>query len=77
MTKHVLIQGKPPKKKKIGQHPVLPDPTSELPVQYHEKAQEDLDIYGDADTGKVKAGKLSIVDKIFKGIPVKIVENDD
>lgn len=77
MTKHVLIQGKPPKKKKIGQHPVLPDPVSDMLDHTPEEAQENLDIYEDADTGKLKAGKQSIVDKIFKGLPVKLVENDD
>ncbi len=76
-TKHVVIQSRPPKKKKkMEQHPILPDPIADLPLE-HGEYPEELDIYQEADTGKLKSGDLSILDKVFKGLPIKLKEKDD
>lgn len=76
MTKHVLIQGRPPKEDKVGEHPLLPNPAAELPIQYGENPEK-LDPYRKADTGKLKTGSMSILDRIFLGIPLKIAKEDD
>lgn len=75
MTKHVLIQAKPPKEDEVGQHPLLPNPAAELPIQYGENPK-DLDPYREAGTGKLKTGGLAIMDRIFLGIPLRITKED-
>lgn len=73
--KHVLIQAGPPKESKMKEHTILPNPWSELPIGNNEAAKKE-NIFKDSKTGKLKAGNLSTIDKMLKGVPLKIKEED-
>ncbi|MFW5902647.1 MAG: hypothetical protein ACOCTT_02045 [archaeon] len=75
MTKHVLIQSEPPEKSKMREHPILPNPISEMPLEYG-GTPEDLQIYREAKTGKLSTEK-TIIDKIFKGLPITLKKQED
>lgn len=74
--KHVVIQAPPPKKNKMKEHGILPDPLNEMPLTSKEASKKQSP-YKDAKTGKLKAGELSILDKVFKGLPIKLQENNE
>ncbi len=75
MAKHILIQGKPPKEKKMKEHPVLPNPASEMPLQ-HGEIPEKMKIYKEADTGKIST-EQSIIDRVFKGLPITLKKQEE
>jgi|GEM_PF-6780454 len=75
MAKHILIQSEPPEKSKMKEHPVLPNPAAELPLEYG-KTPEDLQIYKKAETGKLST-ESNILDKIFKGLPITLKKEED
>ncbi len=74
MTKHILIQSEPPEEKKMKEHPILPNPLAELPIQG--KMPEELQMYKDIDTGKLSTEK-EIIDRIFKGLPITLKKEED
>jgi len=74
MTKHVLIQSNPPEEKKMKEHPILPNPLAELPIQGENP--EEIQIYKEIDTGKLSTEK-EIMDRIFRGLPVTLKKEED
>ncbi len=76
MTKHILIQSNPPEDDEVGEHPLLPNPLEEVPVHYGEDSEK-VDPYGKTDTGELKTGNIGILDKLFVGLPVKMMKNDE
>lgn len=74
--KHVLIQGPPPRRAPMEEHPILPNPLADI-LPPNIGIPEELSIYGDSVPDEVNVGKRSFLSRLFKSLPVKIGKNSD